>query len=68
MGFIIHPDALILPIFGIKMIEIIKEIDAPNIFIGLMTVFLLLGATYCCYKAPNENREAGERIGSFRHA
>ena len=47
MGFIIDPDALILPIFGVKMIEIIKEIDAPYIFIRLMTVFLLLGATDC---------------------
>ena len=68
MGFIIDPDALILPIFGVKMIEIIKEIDAPYIFIRLMTVFLLLGTTDCLSEAPNEKKAAEGGVGSIRHA
>ena len=30
----------------VKMIEIIEEIGAPDILIGLLTVLLLLGATH----------------------
>jgi len=56
MRFIIHPNALILPISVVKSIKIVKEINAPEAFFSLKIVSLFLCTAKCCYETAYKKK------------